>query len=392
MNLLREPLDDDQATLIRAIYEPFAESGEWPIWQYVDLILDALDLDAAAVLASLPRVRHPNLGMQSVAYGLIWHMNSLAYSTPRPDEPVALTVAGLGHAPEAEPLLKAFLATVGYLIDEQRRVVPSPTKVVAATVPSVAIADQVLTTSINVEAASSVDSTLRKLRQLLEHEPILWSGTVQRDPDGLHWSIRVPATLRALRGIVTIDDYLDRVVESVAPPAPPSVPISLGALDLPYAVGYLDAVWTARTGSRLFVNLDPASVARLTQPCANEEEFNSLMSALADVLGQVVPPGRASPPQGSALEALREQLGTRLDPEAADRVGGAIGRLIDLRHIRVGTQHSDARHRGVAAFERLGLSFPPTSWEQAWSQVAVLARGALDVLREEVHAGIPQDT
>jgi len=196
--------------------------------------------------------------------------------------------------------------------------------------------------------------------------------------------------LRAYRGVATIDDYLDHVIEQVAPPGPPSVPLSFSALDIPYAVGYLDAVWKNRTGSHLFVNLDPASVARLTQTCGSEEEFNSLMSALADVLGQVVTPGQSSPLQRGALEAVRDHLSAVLDADVAARVGAAIGALIRLRHVRVSTQHSDARHRAVAAFQEIGLAFPPVSWEEAWAHIAVVAKGALDVLREEVHAGLPQ--
>ena len=85
--------------------------------------------------------------------------------------------------------------------------------------------------------------------------------------------------------MASIEDYIDTVTELVAPPPSPSEPLSIGALDLPHAVGYLDAVWITRTRCHLFVNLDLASIGRLTQPCVGEEELNSLMSALADVLG-----------------------------------------------------------------------------------------------------------
>ena len=107
------------------------------------------------------------------------------------------------------------------------------------------------------------------------------------------------------------------------------------------------------------MNLDPASIARLTQACGSEEEFNSLMSALADVLGQVVRPGQSSPPQRGALEAVRDYLLPALDADAADRVSAAIETLIRLRRIRVSTQHGDARHRAVTAFQEIGLAFPP---------------------------------
>ena len=230
----------------------------------------------------------------------------------------------------------------------------------------------------------------RQIRQIIDHEPLLYSAIQHPNPQLDEWTVRVPAALRTHRDVAGIGDYLGRVVRSVAPPEPPSVPMSFSALDIPYAVGYLDAVWKAATGKHLFVNIDPASLARLTQPCESEEAFNSLMSALADVLGQVVAPGQPGPMQRGALEAVRDHLGGELDEPAADRAASAFATLIRLRQIRVSTQHSDARHRGVAAFEEIGLPFPPASWPDAWNHIAILTMGALDTLREEVHAGLPR--
>jgi hypothetical protein len=385
---LREPLSPDQKHLIQVIFEPFDQAGEWPVWQYVDLTLDSrFGIDTAAdVLASLPGVGERSA--MSLSYGLTWRQDS--HSQPRLDVPVALTVAGLRHLPDAEPLLRSFVAVIRYLVDRKRNLAPSPRNVVEATVTSADIADKVLAASIEAGAAPPVEATMRKLRQLLGHEPFLYSVLQQPDPAKEEWTLRVPAVLRAYRGVATVDDYLDHVINQVAPQTPPPAPLSFGALDIPYAVGYLDAVWKTRTRARLFVNLDPASVARLTQACGSEEEFNSLMSALADVLAQVVKPGQPSPLQRGALEAVRDYLLPLLDADAADRASTAIGTLIRLRQLRVSTQHSDARHRAVAAFQEIGLAFPPVSWEEAWTRIAIAAKGAIDVLREEVHAGIPQ--
>src|SRR6266568_2695699 len=189
---LREPLNPDQTRLIETIYEPFRDSAEWPIWQYVDLTLDAKwDLDAATVLASLPLARHPNPAMWSSTYGLAWYMNP--NSQPQADQPVALTVAGLHFISQAEPLVGAFLATVMYLIDEQRRVIPRPDEVVEATVSSDAIEEQLLTASIEMGSAPPLDVTLAKVRQLLEHEPILWSTVQMGNAVDGQWSVRIPA-------------------------------------------------------------------------------------------------------------------------------------------------------------------------------------------------------
>lgn len=81
-------------------------------------------------------------------------------------------------------------------------------------------------------------------------------------------------------------------------------------------------------------------------------------------------------------------ISSLLDASAGARASAAFGTLIFLRHIRVSTQHSDARHRAIAAFKEIDLPFPPITWEQTWVHIAVLAKGALDIIREEVHAGL----
>lgn len=385
--LLREPLSDDQLRLLHVIFDPFSQSGEWPVWQYVDLMLDADGVDAADALASLPRVgEHSPVTLN---YGLTWRDNS--HMAPQPDSRVTLTVAGLRYLrPGTEPLLGAFLVTVRHLVDTQRVLVPSPAKVVEATVSSDTLANVIKTESIRGVSAPPVEATMRKVRQLLGHEPFLYHIVQHPRTEQERWTVQVPAILRAYRDISSIDDYLDKVIELVAPPEPPSVPPSAAPLDIPYAVGYLDAVWKSKTGSRLFVNLDPASVARLTLACADEGDFNSQMSALADVLGAVVTPGKAKPPQSGAIEEVRDYLIPKLDADVAGRVADAFMTLIRLRRIRVSAQHGDARHKAVAAFREIGLPFPPVTWDQAWAHVAGMARGALDVVREEVHAGLPE--
>ena len=283
-------------------------------------------------------------------------------------------------------LVGAFLTMIRFFVAQQRQLVPSPYEVLTVTVTDGEIAEHLQGAGVPAARADMADELLHKLREMLDHEPFLYS-VVHQPTQGGPWTVQVPAVMRGYRDVATIEGYIDRVTELLAPPPPPTVPLSIGALDIPYAVGYLDAVWQTRIGSHLFVNLDPASIARLTQACSSEQEFNSIMSALADVLGQVVAPAAAAPPQRRALETVRDYLLPLLDADAANRVSAAFETLIHLRHIRVSAQHADARHRAVTAFQEIGLAFPPASWGQAWLHVASLAMGALDVLREEVHAG-----
>ena len=172
----------------------------------------------------------------------------------------------------------------------------------------------------------------------------------------------------------------------MAPPEPPSQPLSAAPLDIPYAVSFADAVWQSRTGSPLFARPDPASIARLTQPCDSEGTFNSLMSALTDVLSQVAKPGTGRAPRSGALEEVRTHPNQELDPPVAARCAAAIAMLIKVRTIRHSIEHGDARAKAVAAYAELKVSpFPPQAGPRRGRRSPRSPAGALDALREEVH-------
>jgi hypothetical protein len=180
------------------------------------------------------------------------------------------------------------------------------------------------------------------------------------------WELKIPVSIRDYRDVTSVEEYIDVVEHRAAPPEPPSQPLSAAPLDIPYAVSFSDAVWQSRTGHPLFARPDPASIARLTQPCDSEGTFNSLMSALADVLSQVARPGTGRAPRSGALEEVRSYLNRELDPPAAARCSDAIGTLVRVRTIRHSIEHGDARAKAVAAYAELGLTFPVTSWPATW--------------------------
>ncbi len=130
-----------------------------------------------------------------------------------------------------------------------------------------------------------------KLHGLLSHEPYSpWTGLSQ-STGGDRWQVRLSnrlGLLRALRDTATVEDYVAFVEEWLKPRPVSVVPRLINALDLPNAADYLDVVWKIKTGSRLFKDLHLGSCARLTQTCDSEDRFNSLTSALAEVLSSVV--------------------------------------------------------------------------------------------------------
>lgn len=381
--LLRAQLEGDQLALIQAVFEPFDETGEWPVWAYVDHVMDAKGLVAADVLASLPAVGG------RLRYGLTWHQDGGTW-LPNAGTRLSLTVAGLWHLGTASAsLLAAFKDTVRFLVERQRSIVPSPSAVVEATATSAELAGWLKGIGPGNLQGTAAEAVLRKTGQLLEHEPYLWHGFHRPAQDSDEWDVRIPVSVRDYRDVTSAEEYIDTTERLVAPPEPPSQPLSAAPLDIPYAVSFADAVWQSRTGFPLFARPDPASIARLTMPCGSEGAFNSLMSALADVLSQVAKPGTGTALRAGALEQVREYLNRELDPSAAARCADAIGTLVRVRTIRHGIEHGDARAKAVVAYASLGIAFPVARWDEAWSQVSGITCGALDVLREEAHAGLP---
>jgi hypothetical protein len=78
------PFSEEHTKSVNTICEPCGPSGQWPIWQDVDVSLDALGLDAAAVLSSLPRVASSEATVQDWSYTLTWYMNPT--HVPRHDQ------------------------------------------------------------------------------------------------------------------------------------------------------------------------------------------------------------------------------------------------------------------------------------------------------------------
>jgi hypothetical protein len=382
--VLRAQLDPDQLTLLREVFTPFDRQGEWPVWAYVDHVMDAQGLVAEDVLGSLPVAGDHGGGR--MRYGLTWSRDG---QLPNTGTRLALTVAGMWHLGSVSaPLLVAFKDAVRFLVDRQRGIIPSPSEVIEATATSTELARWLAGTGPGNLQGPAAEVILRKVGQLVEHEPYLWNGFSRPAEGSEQWELKIPVHIREYRGVTSIEEYIDVVEQRVAPPEPPSQPLSAAPLDIPYAVSFADAVWQSRTGFPLFARPDPASIARLTQPCNSEGAFNSLMSALADVLSQVAKPGTGRASRSGALEEVRTYLNRELDSPAAARCEAAIETLIKVRTIRHSIEHGDARAKAVAAYAELGLTFPVAGWPDAWAQISAIACGVLDALREEVHAGL----
>jgi len=60
-------------------------------------------------------------------------------------------------------------------------------------------------------------------------------------------------------------------------------------------------------------------------------------------------PGGRAPSKRCAM-----RFPTNVPPEAAERIRDAFATLMEIRHLRVSTQHNDAGHKAIEAFSQLG--------------------------------------
>ncbi len=383
-SFLPDGLAGDQIRLLQVVYDGFSARGDWPIWQYVDMRLDGEGINAAAVFASMP----PLVSDQDASqYALVER------STRHEDNQatVRLTAAGLRFVLGAEPLLDAFLTTLRLITDKERSITPDPAEEVEATLTSDEVKEQLTLQRLRPPEAD--DLLVAAVGKVLQDEPPrAWSVMSGRSGDSGWWQVRLITGLsgiRALRGIDSIDGYVERIVQMLTPAPIPAIAPRSEPMDLPLAIGYLDTTWKVKTGRRLFANLQADSCARLAQPCVTQEEFNSAMSALADVLSCIVPLSAQAPPKFGALAALKKDLPSGLPAEAEQRVKDAVELLLTVNHIRHGQQHGDAKQKAVAAHQTLGIPYPPYDWADTWGRLVAVTRSAFDSIREEIQAALP---
>lgn len=357
--LLDHPADD-AVCLLEAVARGYQTAGTWPCWQWVKQQLWLQGLDAEEILPGMPTWKHGYRSISGASNGLL----------PENGNPVALTIHGMAYTqqPGTALLVRAFLAAINVGLVMQQGISPSVTQAVELKVSA-----EDFIREVNGKAKTALEAG--RLFEVLRGEPATWRGVTM---NGGQWLLDLTdVRLSRYADIHSDRDYLARLEEVVGiPPAAPSA-ATLPSMALPDALDHLDLTWRLVTSEHLVHVPRAAMAAKLTQPVASVEEFESRCSALVDLLNAL------NLPKPATLHNMKLKLVDLLG-DRAGRSQAAVDTLRQVVAVRAGQQHQGADTRAEEAKVALGLATFAGNWDGAWGHLRAVTIQALDTIREEI--------
>lgn len=183
-----------------------------------------------------------------------------------------------------------------------------------------------------------------------------------------------------------------RTVETPASTHEPLSPMSL-----PESFDVLDALWRLSFGrnKRLLTVTTLSGPAALTLDCASRTDFESRLSALADVIDKLtvdatlLPSGLSQDELRGSLDKVERCLLHQMPQVHHVAVTGAIQTLRIVRQARNALQHGRTEGGGfTASLRSLGIHDAPPNWAGAWDTIRVRTADALTILRGELRAWV----
>jgi hypothetical protein len=182
-------LSDDQLNVIRAIYDVFRTTGEWPVVDAIDRIADERwGLDSYAILPSIPE-----------------DLAQFDRRVLRDDTGIRLRVRAIDLCDDADDDLALFIRIVRWLAERERAFRPSsPHQAEQARVTS-----EQLATDLEAEGRPVDSLALRKLWVLADVERLSWGGISNIDGDPGCWEMNLRRDIRPFRRVETLKDFLE---------------------------------------------------------------------------------------------------------------------------------------------------------------------------------------
>jgi hypothetical protein len=359
-----------------------AVGNDWPVFDFVNRVLRSHGVDAATELADFPIAA--NRGNPNMGYRHIWTEGG--GRAVNEGSRVRLTIAGLRQESTGGGKQFAdFLArVVGKLATLEESIVADPDAVATAAFDL----KEVLS---HVAGSRTYQDFVALIASVLEREPpIFRCARLTGSAEDKIWMVDLRNDLSAFVGVTDSEDYVRRVLVSIGADRPPIVTSTIDtSLALIDEIGYLDAVWQARTASApLFGATRVASCTGLALPCSSSEEFDARMNALYDVLNRIEVPldledEAALKGRPGTLQRLRARLHRDLPDEDHARIDASIGLLQNAIRIRAAL-HFGAQDELPSRYHSLGLSYPPADYRAAWDHIRGRAAWAIRSIRQAV--------
>jgi hypothetical protein len=166
----------------------------------------------------------------------------------------------------------------------------------------------------------------------------------------------------------------------------------LSALGVPESFDVLDAHWRLAFGRtrRLVMLSTVTGPSTLSLGCTTRTEFESRLSALADVLDRLsvdddlLPSELPVGQETGSLNRLEASLKHHLPPERHVSIGRAIQTLRRIRQARNAVQHGMAEGGLTERLAALGITDAPPNWAGAWDAIRSATVDALTTVRQEL--------
>jgi hypothetical protein len=197
-------LSDGQRVALNLVYEPFRDGGDWPQQRYLEKSLRRHGLSLDSVFEGMP----PGLMAPDPAY---------THFYVRPDEPIALTIAGMSACTGSQGDIDLFLRALQFFVALEDAYSPPPTGGGPLNAGTTELVNDLGLTEDEAE----------RVYQLTRHE-IGMLGSGGGHPD--NWQFELTPDIQRFAGVSTIDDYLE---ERIVPQAYRKAAFDLGALTSP---------------------------------------------------------------------------------------------------------------------------------------------------------------
>jgi hypothetical protein len=362
-------------TLVEVVFSACAEDGRWPLFPWVQAILDRRGFEAIEVLASFPALKlHPYRNYTAAAADLMGR-------PPSDNSEVFVSLLGVWHLCNArrdlwDGVIIPFYKVLDYIAATRRAFIPPRHEYV---LPEIRWSD--IRRSLGIGDEHPIQIQERLLLSLLRAESL--PGLLANDQAAEEWSVRLDRQCQRFGGIGKFEEYLGRRLIGIPVEVRVQAPELPSPLGLVTAMDYLNVVWrlaySEKSGPFRFASAERA--ARLAHDVATAEEFLAAMSAVGDTIANLDVRNESGSHPCDRLQArLVRSVPTAAHPRAIDAVD-VLRAATKARHTG---QHSTVGNDVLLAWTHLGVAYPPPDWADAWNVVRGQLVEAINAIREEI--------